>query len=218
MKGTATTMAFADNLDDLIKESGKDIRTLSKEIGISTGALSNYRSDGAEPGINNLKKIATYFNVSYDYLLDNCRAKRPENSEISKELGLTDEAIEMIKKFDEVGKGTGWNVLQFSLTDMHFVEMLLNIFNSTECSFEKSTDFAESQRFMPISQLDKYVKNTDLSELKKVYGGGSVILSNRHFQEYSAYQAQLALNHLIEDARIDFANKGGLTDATENNP
>lgn len=56
MKGTATTMAFADNLDDLIKESGKDIRTLSKEIGISTGALSNYRSDGAEPGINNLKR------------------------------------------------------------------------------------------------------------------------------------------------------------------
>ena len=42
---------FADNLQDLIAESGKPLNQLAKEIGISAGALSNYQNDSAAAGM-----------------------------------------------------------------------------------------------------------------------------------------------------------------------
>ena len=70
MTGTETTKALADRLSDLIKDSGKDHRQIAKECGLgSHGSLSKYASDGAEPGINALAKLADYFGVSIDYLV-----------------------------------------------------------------------------------------------------------------------------------------------------
>ena len=69
MTGTDTTKCFADRLQDLIADSGKDMKTLASEIGISSGALSKYQNDNSEPGITALAKIAQYFGVTADYLV-----------------------------------------------------------------------------------------------------------------------------------------------------
>lgn len=66
---TDTSKQFADHMSDLIKESGKEIKILAEEIGISSGALSKYQNDMAAPGIDALAKIAKYFKVSADWLL-----------------------------------------------------------------------------------------------------------------------------------------------------
>jgi transcriptional regulator with XRE-family HTH domain len=42
---------------------------LSKATGISEGLISDYKNDKVKPAIENLVKIADYFNVSADYLL-----------------------------------------------------------------------------------------------------------------------------------------------------
>lgn len=97
MTGTETTKCFADRLQDLIAESGKDIKTLAAEIGISAGALSKYQNDKGEPGITALSKIAQYFGVTADYLVGRSNNRKPENTHIGKVTGLSDEAIERLE-------------------------------------------------------------------------------------------------------------------------
>lgn len=96
---TSTSKVFADRLSDLIAESGKTIKTLSKEIGISEGALSKYQNDGAAPSINALAKMAVYFGVSADWLIG-LSNKQNHDVSISEYTGLTEQSIEAIRKMD----------------------------------------------------------------------------------------------------------------------
>jgi transcriptional regulator with XRE-family HTH domain len=100
MKNKVTSI-FADRLQDLIAESGKTISELSSpsEIGISSGSLSKYQNDAAEPGITALVKIADYFGVSFDYLLGKSESKKRENFKINKRLGLSDNAISSLEEY-----------------------------------------------------------------------------------------------------------------------
>lgn len=71
-ESTELTKLFADRLDDLIQEaknSGKNQKEISKEIGVSSGILSEWASDKKTPGIDGLFKISKCFGVSTDYLL-----------------------------------------------------------------------------------------------------------------------------------------------------
>ncbi len=97
MKGTRTTKIFADRLQELISSSGKDMKTLETEIGVSAPALSKYQNDGGEAGINALEKIAEYFGVTADYLIGISDNKILENEPIGNELNLSDEAVEMLR-------------------------------------------------------------------------------------------------------------------------
>lgn len=96
MTGTATTKCFADRLQDLIADSGKDMKTLASEIGISSGALSKYQNDNSEPGITALAKIAQYFGVTADYLLGRSNNRTPGNANIGRITGLSDKSIETL--------------------------------------------------------------------------------------------------------------------------
>lgn len=93
------TAIFADRLQDLIANSGKTIKELAKEIGVAEGSLSKYQNDGAEAGIVALHKIAKYFGVSADYLLNlhDIPSVDKDIQAISKLTGLTVKAIEKLK-------------------------------------------------------------------------------------------------------------------------
>lgn len=75
MTGTETTKIFQMRFEDLMIESGKTLRDIANDTGISRAALNNYANDKAEIGINNVVKLAKYFNVSADYLLGLSDAK-----------------------------------------------------------------------------------------------------------------------------------------------
>lgn len=92
------TKAFADNLSDLIAESKIQTRTLSKETGVGAGAISKYRNDSAEAGINNAAKLAKYFGVSLDYLVGFSTVRNPstELQAVCKYTGLSEQAVEAL--------------------------------------------------------------------------------------------------------------------------
>lgn len=120
MTGTETTKCFADRLQDLIAESGKDVKTLADEIGVSSGALSKYQNDKGEPGISALYKIANYFGVTADYLIGLSNNKTVENASIGQMTGLSDDAITVLKvAFEEkrffIKKG---KILKFYWSDI----------------------------------------------------------------------------------------------------
>ena len=95
------TKYFSDVLEDLIKKSGKNIKLLAKEINISYGSLSKYQNDKAEAGIDALYKIATYFDVSTDFLLG--LSKEPtmdvKTRSISEYTGLSSQTIDFLHSF-----------------------------------------------------------------------------------------------------------------------
>ncbi|KAF5077565.1 helix-turn-helix protein [anaerobic digester metagenome] len=97
----SVTKGFSEKLRDLISLSGKSIKQLSLELGIPSGSLSKYQNDAAEPGINNLYKIAEYFNVSTDYLLglSNVKSFDLDIKAISEKTGLSDDAVQILANF-----------------------------------------------------------------------------------------------------------------------
>lgn len=58
---------FVENLKDLICESGKSLRKLAQESGVSAMQYSRYLK-GSIPTIEIIIKIASYFDCSLDYL------------------------------------------------------------------------------------------------------------------------------------------------------
>lgn len=62
---------FSDRLKELREEKGLTQMQLAEILNISKSAIANYESGLREPKDNQLwKKIASYFNVTVDYLMD----------------------------------------------------------------------------------------------------------------------------------------------------
>ena len=77
---------------------------LAKELNVGRTTITNYESGESKPDIEMVKKIANYFNVSIDYLLDNEQQKEPENIEFKKEYNFTEkqeEILEYVKQLDD---------------------------------------------------------------------------------------------------------------------
>ena len=66
-------------LKEIRKQNGISQLKLALDLNMSQNTISRYETGEREPGINELIKIADYFNVSVDYLLE-----RTNNPEIQK--------------------------------------------------------------------------------------------------------------------------------------
>jgi len=92
-------MTFSDKIKELRKEKGVSQDIASKKMNMAISSLRNYEN-GRLPDTEQLRKIQQYYNVPYEYLLnDDCTTKDYNNMQVSKELGLSDEAINNLKKF-----------------------------------------------------------------------------------------------------------------------
>lgn len=67
------------NLKKIRKEKGISQLKLAMDLNMSQNTISRYETGDREPGINELIKIADYFNISVDYLLE-----RTQNPQINK--------------------------------------------------------------------------------------------------------------------------------------
>ena len=150
MTGTETTKCFADRLQDLISESGKDVKTLAAEIGVSSGALSKYQNDKGEPGITALYKIANYFGVTADYLVGLNHNRTNEYAAIGNITGLSDEAIDvlcdiasqepMVKDASKVQKACN------SFIESEYFEEICNYANIHKLSIDRSIQNLEAYK------------------------------------------------------------------------
>ena len=70
-------MEFHERLKQLRKEKKITQAALAKDLTYGATAISNYESGHNQPSISDLKKIASIFNVSLDYLLGVNEIRRP---------------------------------------------------------------------------------------------------------------------------------------------
>lgn len=63
-------MTLGERIQSLRKQAGLTQEQLADKLYVSRQAITKWESDGGTPDVNNLKAIATLFNVSVDELLD----------------------------------------------------------------------------------------------------------------------------------------------------
>lgn len=102
-----------DIFDKLIKEKGITAYKVSKETGISTVILTNWKNGKSTPKLDKLQKIAEYLNVDLEYLIGTSSVKSATNEAYKKEptkvpvlgsvpAGIPIEAIEDILDYEEI--------------------------------------------------------------------------------------------------------------------
>lgn len=94
-------ITFATRFNRLLDEKAITQTELSKLLRMSTGAISNYRRGETSPSIYALSKMAEHLEVSTDYLvgLSDIKSSNEVEIAINEELGLSDGAINAIKRF-----------------------------------------------------------------------------------------------------------------------
>lgn len=63
-------MLFGDILRELLEEEGLSQKQLANDLNISAPTLGNYVRNLRQPDFETVKRIAAYFSVTTDYLLD----------------------------------------------------------------------------------------------------------------------------------------------------
>lgn len=89
-------MILSERLSKIISDG----KRLSEYLGCSIQAINQFKNGTAFPKHENLVKIAQFYGVSADYLLGLTDSKQPYLS-ISEYTGLTEKAIETIKRLDK---------------------------------------------------------------------------------------------------------------------
>ncbi|MDR2558065.1 MAG: helix-turn-helix domain-containing protein, partial [Oscillospiraceae bacterium] len=92
---------FSSRLQGLLKETNTTRQQLAIAIGVSHQSVTQWQSGQTIPDILKFKKIAEYFDVSYDYLLGDSKSKKNENERVMSDLGLTEGAIETLMEAGE---------------------------------------------------------------------------------------------------------------------
>ena len=98
-------MKLSEKLRELRKATNRTQQQVADEIGIHINTLKKYEDlkNDSLPNAVEIKKIKNYYNVSYEYLLEeDCFNKSDKNINIGKELGLTDKSIHTIKDFKKL--------------------------------------------------------------------------------------------------------------------
>ena len=134
----------SERIDDLLKESGKPLGVIAKEIGVSASLLSELRNkdtgllkltSGSELSdykrrdrdirSSNLVKICEYFKVSADYLLclSDVKARNMTIAEINRETGLSEDAITALIIDAEFGEQTA-KFISFLIKNKYFRELI----------------------------------------------------------------------------------------------
>lgn len=63
-------MNFGDGLRSLLEESDITQKQLATDLNIAPSTIGGYVQNSSEPDFETLKRLAKYFDVSTDYLLD----------------------------------------------------------------------------------------------------------------------------------------------------
>ena len=100
---------FWDVFYKLCRDNGIFPNNVAKEIGVSSGSITSWKR-GTVPQGATLQKIASYFNVTMDYLLGNAPAPAEEKSPAA---DLNQQLAELWGQLDEAGQEEAIRYLEY---------------------------------------------------------------------------------------------------------
>jgi len=88
---------FSDRLKQLRLDKGENQSDVAAVLGVSVQSYSAYEGS-REPKYDLLCKIAEHYDVTTDYLLGVSDAKKPDTADVMEVTGLSEKAIEFLKR------------------------------------------------------------------------------------------------------------------------
>jgi len=151
------------------------LKELAEAVGIRQQTVSLYKNGETQPTPETLVKIAEFFGVSVDYLLTGISS---QNKPIHEELGLTEEAIGMLKVAKETegfdGMPTVLDTLNSLLSDRDFYDFLDDVTfkaQQVKAALNGNIDKSNMGNFdvegYYIWDLQKYIEEFILKQLVK---------------------------------------------------
>ncbi|MBU8568736.1 helix-turn-helix domain-containing protein [Virgibacillus pantothenticus] len=94
--------SFSERLIDLRVEAGYSQKEIAAMLNMTASAYGYYEQGKNEPSINTLKKIATIYNVSTDYLVGTIDTPTHQiNFFITEHFSLTESELTVVKQMKE---------------------------------------------------------------------------------------------------------------------
>ena len=92
---------LSERLKELRKRDGLSQVEFAKQFNISTGTIGNWETGAREPDATTLMKIAKFFNVTVDYLLNDDEKNAPPQSDEAFEPELTEkDELDISRRLD----------------------------------------------------------------------------------------------------------------------
>jgi transcriptional regulator with XRE-family HTH domain len=144
------------------------LKGLAEAVGIRQQTVSLYRNGETQPTPETLVKIAKFFDVSVDYLLTGISS---QNKPIHEELGLSEEAIRLIKIAGTVEEFETLNDLLSDSDFYHFLEDVTYKAQQVKAALDGNSDRGHIKGFNVegylIWDLQKFVEEFILNQLVK---------------------------------------------------
>ena len=150
MKEMKRENRFSDMLRNLISQYGITQTELARNLGLKPNTISMYCSGNSRPDMDTLLEIASYFNVSIDYLIT---GEREENKILREELGLSEKSLENLSSFAKSENKTLSEHVDKILSDKEFYEFLSR---NIEVSTEQLEDISELEKIRENEKSAKY--------------------------------------------------------------
>lgn len=187
---------FATRLNTLLEEREIDQVVFANYIGVSVGALSNYRNGSREPNITILKQIADKLNVSTDYLLGLSECPNNNYKDINEITGLSQKAIEQLYKFQH-------DYFVFDDIDIDIMKKRkISEFYRSHLDILNYMIVNNGFLFLMLDNIDKYQKQyEELSKYKKTEKNKDILIENEKKENLELYKFRAQQNFLsyLED-------------------
>ena len=85
-------MEIIENIQRLLLDNKITATKMLSELNLAKNAMSEWKKGRIKPSIETMQKIATYFNVSVDYLLTG------KETDYNEELGLDNETLDYLEE------------------------------------------------------------------------------------------------------------------------
>ena len=159
---------LASRLRELAEHSGKSVKTIASEIGITRQSLSGYLNGNNEPQASTICKIASYFGVSSDYLLGIDSANIDDNMQVLQcHTGLSIDSINTILSLNRgvkplfgEAKTKRINIFERVINDPEFLPLLDSIHRYVYDS--KQLEDKEYNLFQLQRQFIKMIDGIDI--------------------------------------------------------
>ena len=98
---------LSKNLKKYIAKTGKDRTQIAKELGLSYSTLTDWVNGKKYPRIDNIEKLASYFNVSKSELIEDFEEIKKDNDALATvivQLRMNKELLEVVEKLVSLDK------------------------------------------------------------------------------------------------------------------
>lgn len=160
-----------EEYNDINADIGEQItlKYMASLCNVSLAKLSRIETGKAEPTADILIKYADTFKVPMDYLLGCSNAKDVKNCTVSRELGLSDNAIETLKEIKSFSDNDLLDIISaFIGSNEHTVAYFSNLLNNLVSTRTASKSESEKLEMLNNRLIEQWIVNDTINYIKWV--------------------------------------------------